>query len=424
MPTEVTIIFVLIYLLTLLSSASEMIPMSVAALVGALFTIWFGLQYGIFTFDEAFAFVDFRIIGLVIGTMIVVEIAERSGLFRFIALKAIKVTGGNPKRLFAALCITAALASMFLSDPAALLLMAAATTTIAKLLGYDPIPYLISAVIMVNLGGTGTLIGSVSNMIIGVQSGLSFSEFTSYVVLCELALWGLTTVLLYVIFKKRLGEQKDLPSYDPWEGVKDRRLFYRSALILVLLLTFFVLLDMLNVGPEAIALGCAIIALAFSGLDPAEVFGHLDWETIFFLSGFVVIVGGLEKTGSLNLLSQQIFNLAGESSLIATVLMLWFSGLTSAIVSNIAVALTFTPIIKGLSTFNSPALWSALILGSNLGGATTPMSGTVTVMAMGTLKREGRELSFKEFTKIGVITSLVQLGFSTLYLIGRFGLVV
>ena len=420
---DVTVIFVLIYLLTLLISATEMLPMSVAALIGALFTVWFGLQYGVFTYNEVANFVDFRIIGLIVGVMIVVEIAERSGLFRFIALNSIRATGGNPRRLFIALCITAALASMFLSDPAALLLMAAATTTIAKLLDYDPVPYFISAVIMVNVGGTGTLIGSISNMIIGVQAGFSFSEFISYLILCELALWGLTTLSLYAIFKKRLGEEKALPSYDPWEGVKDRKLLKRSAMILALLLILFVLLDLLNVGPEAIALGCAIIALAVSGLDPAEVFGHLDWETVFFLSGFLLIVGGMEKTGVLTLISQQIVGLAGESSLKATLLVLWSSGLTSAIVSNIAVALTFTPIIQGLSTFNSTALWSALILGSNLGGATTPLSGTVTVLAMGTLKREGSKMSFKEFTKVGAVTSFVQLGFSTLYLIGRFGLV-
>jgi Na+/H+ antiporter NhaD/arsenite permease-like protein len=91
-------------------------------------------------------------------------------------------------------------------------------------------------------------------------------------------------------------------------------------------------------------------------------------------------------------------------------------------VSNIAVALTFSPIISGVAGLNSAAVWSALVLGTNLGGATTPLSGSVIMMGIGALKREGISLSFAEFTKVGLISSLVQLGFASLYLIVRFNL--
>ncbi|MCW3981789.1 MAG: hypothetical protein NWE81_01545, partial [Candidatus Bathyarchaeota archaeon] len=111
--------------------------------------------------------------------------------------------------------------------------------------------------------------------------------------------------------------------------------------------------------------------------------------------------------------------------LTTTLTTLWFSGLASAIVSNTAIALTFVPIITSMSSL-TPSLRapisSALVLGTNLGGATTPLSGAVCVMAIGTLKREGISLSFGEFTKIGILTSLVQLGISSLYLILRFGI--
>jgi Na+/H+ antiporter NhaD/arsenite permease-like protein len=103
---------------------------------------------------------------------------------------------------------------------------------------------------------------------------------------------------------------------------------------------------------------------------------------------------------------------------------LWFSGLASVFVSNIAVALTFTPIIgaqAGLG-LNLNAVWSGLILGTNLGGATTPFSGAVMMMAIGTLKREKISIRFGEFAKIGVITTLIQLSFSSVYLVLRFGL--
>ena len=419
------IIFVLIYLLTLLISALELTPLSVAALVGALLTAWFGLQYNVFTYEDALSFIDIKLLGLVIGTMIVVEIAEKSGLFRVGALYAVKFSGGNPGRLFVSICVISALVSMFLSDPTAMLLMAAATTTITRLLKYDPIPYFLSATIMINLGGVSTLIGSTSNMIIGVEAQISFTAFISYLILCEIALWAITILALYLLFKPRLGEKKSLPEYDPLKSITNKKLFYRSMFILFLLVFLFLTLENLGVGPEGVALGCAILALILSKLDPAEIFRKLDWETIFFIAGFMFIVGGLEKTQILNDLSARLFQIAGGSSFNASLLTVWFSGLASTVVSNMAVTLTFTPIIgsQAFSGLNSGALWSALVLGTNLGGATTPLSGSVPMMAVGALKREGISVHFGDFLKVGVITTIVQLSFSTLYLILRFGLI-
>jgi len=418
----VQIIFILVYLLTILLSATKIVPMSVAAMIGALLAAWFGLLYGVFGYAEAMGFIDMRLIFLLLGVMIVVEVAERSGLFRFGALYAVKLSRGNPSVLFVSICVTSATVSMFLSDPTAMLLIAAAMATITKLLRYDPVPYFISAMIMINLGGTSTLIGSVSNMIIGLEAGISFTAFIGYLAVCEFALWAITIFVLYMLFKSRLGEKKELPEYNPWESVEDKKLFYRSILILILLVGLFLTLENLGVGAEAVALGCAVLALALSGSDPAEIFKKLDWETIFFIAGFMFVVSGLESTKLLSDISTQLFQTFGESQLGTTLSTLWFSGLASTAVSNLAIALTFSPIISGVSGLGSAATWSALILGTNLGGATTPLSGSVAMMAIGALKREGISVSFTEFTKVGLITSLIQLGFASLYLIVRFNL--
>jgi Na+/H+ antiporter NhaD/arsenite permease-like protein len=422
---ETQIIFILIYLLTILLAASEVVPMSVAALIGALLTAWFGIQYGLFTFEQAGTFVDMRLIGLLVGTMIVVEVAERSGLFRFGALYAIKLSKGNPTGLFISMGLISAAVSLFLSDSTAMLLMAAATVTITKLLNYDPVPYFLASVIMINLGGTSTLIGSTSNMIIGVETGFSFTEFIQYLTLGEVILWGLTISVLYMLFKKRLGEKRMLPEYDPWETIEDKKLFFRSVFILALLVALFLTLENFGIKrPEAIALGCAVLALVLSGMDPAEIFGKIDWETVFFIAAFMFVVGGLERAKILDEISMQLVQFAGNSPLRASLLTLWFSGLTSTIISNIAVALTFAPIVSGplFSGLNDTAVKSALVFGTNLGGAATPLSGAVCIIALGALKREGISLSFQEFTKVGVITTFLQLAFASLYLTVRFGL--
>jgi len=426
--SEASIILLLVYLFTILLAATEIVPLSMSALIGALLTVWFGIQYGGAT---PYELIDLNsmlsILGLIIGTMIVVEVARKSDVFHFGALYAVKLSGGSSTKLFVAICVISAAASLFLSDSTAMLLMAAAVVTISKLLQYDPLPYFLSSVIMINLGGTSTLIGSVSNMAIGVQAGMSFTEFLIYLTPCELALWALMIIVLYKIFKPRLGRKKELPTYNPWEVVKDKRRFRRSFFVLFLLIILFLVMERLEIrpgvtiGPEIIALGCAVFALTISGFDPAEIFREIDWETVFFVAGFLVIISGLQASGILMEASNFILNIAGENELLLTMMTLWFSGLASTVVSNIAIALTFAPLIGNMGA--SRAVWSALVLGTNLGGATTPFSSTACVMAAGALKREGIPLSFAEFTKIGAITSLIQLTFSSIYLILRFGLV-
>jgi len=414
--------FIMIYLLTLLLIATDMVPMSVAALIGALFTVWIGLSYGVFTYEEAASFIDMKLLGLLIGTMIVMEVAYRSGLFRLIALYTIRVAGGDQRVLFVIMCITSAAVSMFLSDSTALLLIAAAVTAISKVMNYDPVPYFVSASIMVNLGGTSTLIGSVSNMIIGLSAGLSFSDFIVYLSPCELILWMLTTLTLYMLYKSKLKGKNEVPKYDPWEGIEDRKPLIWSAILLAVFLGLFTIHKSLGIPPEAVALGCAVLALAIGRVDPTEVFRSIDWETIFFLGGFFIIVGGLEKTGLLNDLAGWFMNMTGGGTFVLSTILLWISGLTSTIISNIAVALTFTPIIRDLGAANTIPIWSALVLGSNLGGAATPLSGVVTIMTLGALKREGFKISLAEFTKAGVLTTFTQLLFANLYILIRFGL--
>ena len=419
-----SIVFIGIYLLTLLLASTEATSLSVAALIGAFLTVLFGLTYGALTPEEAIGFIDFRVILLLVGVMVTFEVIERSGLFRVLALYAIRYSKGDPKVLFFSLCFVSAAVSLFLSDVTAILLIAAAAGTIARIMDYDPVPYFVSAAIMINLGGTSTLIGSTSNMIIGMASGLSFLDFLNFLAVCEIILWVLTSITLYLLYKPRLGEKKPPPVYDPWGEIEDRKTVYKAGFIIALFLTLFLLYERWNVGPEIIALACAVIALVVVGVDAGSVFRQIDWETIFFIGSFFIIIGGLEKAGVLKTVSEAVLNVSHGNQFIAALLTLWSSAFLSAFVSNIAVALTYAPIIGMMHGMDSNMnyLWSALVLGTNLGGAATPVSGAVCILAIGALKEENVNLSFAEFSKAGVLTTIVQLAFATIYLILRFGM--
>ena len=165
--------------------ASEKIQKSVVALAGAALVMLLGLiPFGGEAGDGkvlkgVFEYVDFQVIFLLIGMMIIVNIASRSGVFKWMALNLLKITKGHPKTVLFALAAFTAVASAFLDNVTTVVLMMPITFVIAKEFDTDPVPFLITEVLASNIGGTATLIGDPPNIIIGTRAGLSFMNFVN-----------------------------------------------------------------------------------------------------------------------------------------------------------------------------------------------------------------------------------------------------
>lgn len=207
-------------------------------------------------------------------------------------------------------------------------------------------------------------------------------------------LWWVTIATLYLYYRRRL-ERPPRPAEEYQVRVE-------------------------NEGEVLKALFTAVLALTSTRYDPVEVFERLDWDTVFFVSSFPVLVHGLERTGVLRTLSQFVYEVSRGSMAWATLLLV--SGITSIFLANVAVALTFISPLKALNFPDRRPLWSALVLGTNLGGASIPATSEVFAMAVGALRHEGLRVDMGELSKIGLLTSLVQLAFSALYLLAYFRL--
>lgn len=418
---EASFMLLAVYLLTLLLALTETYNLSVSALLGALFTAWLGINYGLFGYEEALKFIDIKLSMLLIGTMITVETASRSGLFRLLGLYIIKVVRANPKLLLVVLGILSAAVSLFLSDAAAVLIISATALSISRDLGYDPIPYVTTAAIMVNLGGTGVLIGSVSNMVIGLNAGFSFTEFSQYLLPAELALWILTVAVLALYFGKTLEAMRPRALSEYKIRVERKGEMLRASLVLLLMISLYVYSDRLGLPVEAVAIAVAIIALAVMKYDSTDILSEIDWDTVFFVIAFLFVVRGVQKTGTLNEAAQALFQLSHGDPLLAALLTLFISSIASVFLANVAVALTFTPVVKALPLARKEPVWSALVLGTNLGGGTIPVTSIVFAMAVGALKHEGVSIDLGELTKAGVVATAVQVLFSAIYILIYFG---
>ncbi len=414
--------------------ASEKIQKSVVALVGASLTLLLGLLPFHGHWDEtanvyvrsAFDYIAFEVIFLLIGMMILVNIASRSGVFKWMALQILKATKGHPKLVLFALAAFTAVASAFLDNVTTVVLIMPVTFVIAKEFDTDPVPFLVTEVLASNIGGTATLIGDPPNIIIGAKAGLSFMDFL-YELTGIIALIFIVSVsLLVFMFRKSLKATPEkmahIANLDNSKTITDKPLMIRSMIVLALVILGFVTHDKTGIPAYVFAVAGASILLLFE--KPKEIYKDVEWLTIFFFVGLFIIIGGFEANGGISFLADKLIALTHGSVTAATMFILWGSGILSGIIDNIPYTATMAPLIAevqhtlpfaGAQHMHHP-LWWALSLGACLGGNLTIIGAAANVLVSETATSKGFPISFMRFMKYGALITFISLTLSSLYL--------
>ena len=416
--------------------ASEKIQKSVVALAGAALVMLLGLiPFGGEAGDGkvlkgVFEYVDFQVIFLLIGMMIIVNIASRSGVFKWMALNLLKITKGHPKTVLFALAAFTAVASAFLDNVTTVVLMMPITFVIAKEFDTDPVPFLITEVLASNIGGTATLIGDPPNIIIGTRAGLSFMNFVNELTPIVTIIFLVSISTLVFLFRKGLKATPEkmahVANIDNSQTITDKNLMIRSVITLVLVILGFVTHDVTHIPAYVFAVAGAAFLLLFE--NPKEIYKDVEWLTIFFFVGLFIIIGGFEANGGIKFLADQLIVLTHGSLNMATMIILWASGLLSGIIDNIPYTATMAPLISELINPANPnaitghvhALWWALSLGACLGGNLTIIGAAANVLVSETAASKGHKISFFRFMKYGALVTFISLILSSIYLYVRY----
>ena len=412
--------------------AAEKIQKSVVALIGASLTMLLGLlpfkgyvdpQTGNYI-RSVFDYIEFDVIFLLVGMMIIVHIASQSGVFKWMAIALLKFTKGHPKRVLFALAAFTAFASAFLDNVTTVVLIMPVTFVIANEFKIDPIPFLITEVIASNICGTATLIGDPPNIIIGAKAGLSFLDFllelTDIVTLIFLVVVG----VLIFMFRKQLiatpDKMKHVAELDNSRTITDKGLMIRSMITLFFVILGFVTHDITHISAYVFAVAGASFLLIFE--KPKEIYKDVEWLTIFFFIGLFIIIGGFEANGGISYLAQKLIEFTNGSLSAATMLILWGSGILSGIVDNIPYTATMAPLIAQVQStipYSGPGhnpMWWALSLGACLGGNLTIIGAAANVLVSETAAAKGHPISFMRYLKYGALVTFISLALSSLYL--------
>jgi Na+/H+ antiporter NhaD/arsenite permease-like protein len=413
------IIAVIIFIISYLLILSERIHRTIIAIIGASVVIFFG----ILTQEHAIEFVDFNTIGLLVGMMMIVSVMGKTGIFQYLAIKIAQRVKGHPMKILFGLAVLTAISSAFLDNVTTVLLLTPLIFVICSRLKISPIPFLFTEILVSNIGGTATLIGDPPNIMIGSSAKLTFLDFIINLGPVVIVIFLVSVFLLKIFYRKDLRNHKEFENafkdLKPETLLEDRRLLKRSLIVLALVLFGFMTHGITHVEPATVALAGAGLLLFLGSQHPEESLKEVEWPVIFFFVGLFILVGGLEHTGIIKIIAEKAILYTEGNHELTTYFILWFSGLFSGIVDNIPFVATMIPLIRDIGTLSqvdTEPFWWALALGGDMGGNATLIGASANLVVASCAEKNGVEMGFLRFMKIGVFITLVSLIISTVYL--------
>jgi len=405
--------------------ATEKVHRVAAALGGASLMLLIGATDAEHAFFSEEAGIDWNVIFLLLGMMLIVAVLKRTGVFEYIAIWSVKRARARPFRVMVILVVVTAVASAFLDNVTTVLLIAPVTFLVCERLGVPVAPFLIAEAIASNIGGTATLVGDPPNIIIASRAGLSYNDFLVHLAPLVVVLLAVFIGLCRWLFRRAFA-------YDPEraatvmalrerDAIRDGRLLVVSLVVLAVVTAAFVLHTVLHLEPSVVALVGGLVLLAASRLEAQEVAKDVEWPTLVFFAGLFVMVGGLVATGVIARISQAAADAVAGRMWLASMVLLWGSAALSAIVDNIPYVATMSPVVAELANAggggqHSQVLWWSLALGADLGGNATAVGASANVVVLGLAERAGRRISFWEFTRYGLVVTAVTVGLCVPYL--------
>jgi Na+/H+ antiporter NhaD/arsenite permease-like protein len=407
-----------IFIVTYALIATERIHKTTAALLGGAAVV----LIGVVSQEQAFEAIDFNVIFLLAGMMVLAAVIRRTGAFGWLAVRAARLAGGDGFRILVVMSLITAVASAFLDNVTTVILVGPITLFLAARLGLSPLPFIISAILASNIGGAATLIGDPPNILIGSAAGLDFVAFLVHMTPLAVACLVLYLVAARWLFGSQLQIAPELRegllAMDERQMITDPVLLRSSLIVLGATLLGFLLHGALGWEPGTVALAGAAVLMLVSRLDPHEVLRDVEWTTLFFFIGLFIMVGGIVEVGLIDLIAEQIAVVTRGDLAATSYLILWLSAVLSGIIDNIPYTATMIPVVEqlvGTQGHAADVLWWSLAIGADFGGNATIIAASANVTLASLSEREGHPIGFGTFARYGLPVTIGTMLVATVY---------
>ncbi len=426
----------IIFLLVLALIGTGIVHNALAALLGT--TLVFAVSYlgsqissslFIFTFEDAIRYIDWNVIFLIMGMMIVIATVERTGLFQWLAFFAYRISAGRNWLLVIVLMVTTGLASAFLDNVTTMLLMAPITIQIALALRINPLSLLMPEIFASNVVGISTLIGTPTNILIGSFAAISFTDFLTY--LTPGVLMAMVGLVIYSLltYRRSLLSSNEVPPelltrLEERAKITQPGNLRKAGWVGLGMLLLFIFGERFHLVPSVTALMGATVLLLWVRPDIEEMIESVDWTTLVFFITLFIVVGSIREVGLISFIADMIGKAVGDSLVIAVIAIIWLSAVLSTVIANIPFTAAMLPVVGFLSATipaaHSKVLFYCLSIGSAMGGNGSLIGASANMVASGIAERAGYSVSYSYFLKKGFPALLVTVGLATIWVFIRF----
>jgi Na+/H+ antiporter NhaD/arsenite permease-like protein len=426
----------IVFLGVLVTVALGRLHNTLAALAGA--TLILGISYlshlileslFVFDFQSALGYVDWNVVFLIMGMMMVIAVIERTGIFQWLAFMAYRVSGGRVWLLTPILMVVTGIGSAFLDNVTTMLLITPITIQIAMALGINPLALLMPEVMASNVAGVSTLVGTPTNILIGSYGGITFNDFITNLTP------GVLLALVGLIVYSEFAYRRELSEASAASPVLLARLAERARItepahlkkagwVGAGMLVLFLFGERIHLLPAVTALIGATALLLWIRPDIEEMIEAVDWTTLVFFIALFIVVGAIQEVGLISLIADLIGRLVGDSLMLAMLAIVWLGALLSTVVANIPFTAAMLPVVGYLTAIvpgaQNRALFYSLSVGSGMGGNGSLIGASANMVTAGIAERAGYPMTYAYFLKRGLPALVITVGLATGWLLLRF----
>ena len=419
--------------------------------VALLWLITYLTPYHLISFEASQSEIDLNVIILLASMMAVVGVLKSTGVFTWTVARLLRLSGGRPFVLTQILIWFTGIISALADNVTTVVFTTPMAIQLAREIRVPAAAFLLPMVMAANIGGTATLIGDPPNILIGSRAGLSFGDFVVNLALPVLAMMGLLVwyTRRYFGADYAAGRQSLDPDDVQVPRLRNRPLLYAGLAIAALIFVGFFthpLTGMPAAVPAAIGAALMLVVQDVFYLRVRDasfservhgilhvIESEIEWPTLSFFAFLFIAVGAAVQTGLIDTLSHGLAafiqwgqHAAGLSALgtllFAALLILWVSGVLSALIDNIPYVAVVIPIIASLAgqlEGDTSVLWWALSLGACLGGNGSVIGASANVTVVGLAEKAESPISFAAFARFGIRVTTATLMLSSLFLAGQ-----
>ncbi len=401
-----------------------------AALLGILFMIFFGVMTDV----QAFQIVDWNVIVILLSIWIISGFFGKSGVPDFLSAIILKMSKGNVAVFVTVLGMLAGFISMLIDNVVVVLMFAPVVFHACRRFKFAAFAPVLFVGLCSNFMGTAMLLGDLPPQMLHSVSGIEFAGFiwfqgrpSSFFIL--LISYAFTCAYFFWYFSRKYkGITMDVASMageKALDHIKDKPFAIIACGIFVLTIIAMALRPIFgyHLGFIALwgALACILVFEIFKSRftleipDVEQVLAELDWRAIFFYVALFALVGGLEHSGMIKSVSNLITPLIQKSLVAGSTVLYWVTAPIVGIVEHDAYILTMLYVIRDLGKETGmnpwPLYWMLLwagTLGSNLTIAGAPALFVAKNLGE---KEDQRKVGLKEFFAITVPYVVISLIF-------------